>query len=258
MDEDDVVRHPLGLPHHVRGEQDGPPLLLQFSEEVSYQHHVDGIEPRLRLVEDDELGVVQEGADELDLLLVALREFLDFGVFLLPELEPLQPLSDFLVDRRPPPPLDLRKKLQMLDDLHLLVEPTLLGQVPDPVTRVAAARPPRPLDDARVGQKDAGDHADGGGLPRPIPPEQPGDGPPPHGEGDPIHRPHGTKRLDYVPTRQNHGHAPPPRRRNRGVLYSGRGSGFGGIQDRIVEWQWNKDLHELMNDPIDLTYKPIA
>src|ERR1051325_8927289 len=118
--------------------------------------------------------------------------------------------------------------------------------------------PPRPLDDARVGQKDAGDHADGGGLPRPIPPEQPGDGPPPHGEGDPIHRPHGPKRLDYVPNRQNHGHAPPPRRRNRGVLYAGRGSGFGGIQDRIVEWQWNKDLHELMNDPIDLTYKPIA
>src|SRR5205807_4880002 len=44
--EDDLVRHPLRLGHHMRGEQDGPPLILQFAKKVADEEHVDGIESR--------------------------------------------------------------------------------------------------------------------------------------------------------------------------------------------------------------------
>ena len=102
VDEDDVVRHPLRLAHHVRGEEDGRPSLLELAQEVADEDHVDGIESRLRLVEDDQLGIVQQRADELDLLLVALRELLDLRVALLAELEALQPAVDALGARRRP------------------------------------------------------------------------------------------------------------------------------------------------------------
>ena len=82
MDQDDLVGHPLRLGHHVRGEKDGLPLLAQLAQEIAHEHHVHRIEPRLRLVEDDELGIVQQRADELHFLLVALRQLLDLRVAL--------------------------------------------------------------------------------------------------------------------------------------------------------------------------------
>src|SRR5207302_3613640 len=130
--------------------------------------HVDGIEPRLRLVEDDELGVVEQSADELDFLLVALGELLDLGVALLAELEALQPPVDALRHARAATPFDLGKEEQELEDLHLLVEPALIRQIPDPIARVAAPRRTRPLAASGVGQTEGGGPPDGGGIPRPI------------------------------------------------------------------------------------------
>jgi hypothetical protein len=58
VNEDDLVGHLLRLAHHVRGEKDGASFFFQLAQQIADHDHVDGVESRLRLVEDDQLRVV--------------------------------------------------------------------------------------------------------------------------------------------------------------------------------------------------------
>src|SRR5438128_525131 len=126
MDKNDLVSQPLRLPHHVSGEKDGTTLLFQLAQEIANKHHVDWIEPRLRLVEDDQFRIMQQCSDQLNFLLVALRQFLDFRIALVPKLETFEPPLDSFPHFRASATFDLRQKKEKLGDLHLPIEPTLL------------------------------------------------------------------------------------------------------------------------------------
>ena len=74
-------------------EQDRSALLFQFEDHVLEHVRIDGIESGERLVHDDQLGLVQQRGDELDLLLHALRHFLDALVDPFRDVEPLRPFA---------------------------------------------------------------------------------------------------------------------------------------------------------------------
>ena len=78
MDEADVVAELFDLVHAVGGEENGAALLAEVDEGVHEEGGVDGIETAEGLVHDDELGLVEEGGYELNLLLHALGEL--FGL----------------------------------------------------------------------------------------------------------------------------------------------------------------------------------
>jgi hypothetical protein len=98
---------------------------------------VDRVEAAERLVEDHEIGVVQQRADELHLLLHAARQLVDLrrAPVLLGRLErePLEPRVDAAVGVLAADPLQFGEEAQHLAHLHLLVEPALLGQVADAI-----------------------------------------------------------------------------------------------------------------------------
>src|SRR5207248_3160139 len=63
------VAQPLGVVHEVRAEDHRLAAALQLDDGVLERLCVDGIEAAERLVEDHEVGIVQQRADELHLLL---------------------------------------------------------------------------------------------------------------------------------------------------------------------------------------------
>ena len=77
-DEGDGVADLFDLIHAVGAEEDGLALLAEVDEGVHEERGVDGIEAAEGLVHDDEVGLVEQGGDELDLLLHALGEL--FGL----------------------------------------------------------------------------------------------------------------------------------------------------------------------------------
>ena len=68
------ARAALGLVEVRRREQDGQPLALQAGEDPPEVAARDGVDAGGRLVEDEQLGRVDEGAGEGQLLLHAARE----------------------------------------------------------------------------------------------------------------------------------------------------------------------------------------
>lgn len=89
FDDPDPVRHPLDLVELMGGEEHRPPgcgrLAQQMLELVLHQW----VEPRGRLVEDEQLGFVHQCEHDADFLTVALRELRDLAVERQPE-----PLSE--------------------------------------------------------------------------------------------------------------------------------------------------------------------
>ena len=93
-DQADVVAHPLGELHAVGGEHDALALRPVVEQQVAEELLVDRIEAGERLVEDQEVGRVEHGADQLHLLLHALGQLLDLGFRPLGELDPFEPALD--------------------------------------------------------------------------------------------------------------------------------------------------------------------
>jgi hypothetical protein len=85
------------------------------------------VEPRGRLVEDEQLGPVLQRLDEPDLLPVALRERPDRAV----ELE-LEPPGEALGRAEVVPPAQAREEADQLPGGEPLVEPEVAGDVADP------------------------------------------------------------------------------------------------------------------------------
>jgi hypothetical protein len=65
-------------------------------------------------------------------------------------------------------PVQLAEEDQLVDDLHLLIEAALLGQIADPLQAAAGEGLLEEADASRVGNGDAHHHANGAGLARPV------------------------------------------------------------------------------------------
>ena len=133
VDHQDEVAHPLGHLHVVGGKQDGGPLAAELEDGLLDGLHVHRVQAGERLVEDQQLGLVQDGGDELDLLGHALGQRLHPPLLAVADAQPLEPQA--ALDPRPPVghALERGEEPQQLAHRHLAVKPPLLGQVADAV-----------------------------------------------------------------------------------------------------------------------------
>ena len=148
----------------MRREDDRRALVAQRQDFVFQQIGVDRVEARERLVEDQQLGFVQDRDDELHLLGHAFRKFLNLLVPPLLDAEPDEPLlqpHDGFAARKA---LETGEEDGLFADLHLLVETPFLGQIADAVDVVGSDLPVAEQHAARVGRRDAVDDADQGRL----------------------------------------------------------------------------------------------
>ncbi len=60
VDHDEVVAQQLGVDHHVRREDHGRPALVLLADEIAQQPLVERIESAERLIEDDEVGAMDD------------------------------------------------------------------------------------------------------------------------------------------------------------------------------------------------------
>ena len=154
VDDRDRFAHRLGRLHLVGREDERPAAIAQLHERLAQEHEVDRVEPGERLVHQQHVGTVEHGRDELDLLLVPLRELLGPPIRVLGDAEAGQPgerlalraLGCLAVER---PVVD-----ELVEHVHPRVQAALLGQVAPRPARQLAGRPAVPADLAGVGTDD--------------------------------------------------------------------------------------------------------
>ena len=120
----------------------GTPVRAQVEQHLGEHVDADGVEAGERLVEHQQLGVVDQRGRELHALLVAERELLDAVAGALGEAEPLDPAVGRRGASSVATPCSRAKYVELVADAHLRVQAALLGHV-------AEARAGREVDRAR-------------------------------------------------------------------------------------------------------------
>ena len=142
--------------HLVGREDQRPALVAQLEERLAQEDEVDRIEARERLVHEQDLGLVEDRGDELDLLLVALRQLLGAPVRRIRGCGsgPASACASLRARSR-------RRAVQrgevdeLVEDRHPRIQPALLGEVaPRPAGQLGAGRAV-PADLAGVRLEDA-------------------------------------------------------------------------------------------------------
>ncbi len=131
---------------------------------------------------------MQQRRNELDLLLHPLRKL--FGLLLdrLGNLHALAPRQRPLPRLRLAQPMQLPQEHQLVDHLHLLVQPALFRQIPHPVQRRPIERLPKQTHRPRVRHRHPNHHPNRARLPRPIRPQQSKHRSRLNGQRQPLHR----------------------------------------------------------------------
>ena len=129
IDDRDRFAHRLDGFHLMRGKDDGLAPGAEFEDGLAKQDHVDGVEAGERLVEKQDLGIVDDRSQELDFLLVPLRQLPRLACGEVGYAESGQPLV-----RRSGGPIgrhavEASEEHELIEDGHLRIEPALLGQV---------------------------------------------------------------------------------------------------------------------------------
>src|SRR5512140_412578 len=176
-DDAEGIAEALRVLHEMGAENDGASLLAKIDDRVLERLRVHRIEAAERLVENDQLGLVEQRTDELDLLLHAARELLDARIApVLPiagQREATEPHLDAFVRIAHADAFELGEELEHAPHLHLLVETTLLRQIADAIAVAAAdARVAEDGDRPGIGLDDVQNHADGRRLAGPVGSEQ--------------------------------------------------------------------------------------
>lgn len=90
VDQQDPVAHLLHLVHLVRGHDHAHPPVCQLAEQVFDHPGVDRVQAGERLVDDHQVGLVQQGGDGLGFLLHALAQLFDLFLPVLRQVKALQ------------------------------------------------------------------------------------------------------------------------------------------------------------------------
>ncbi len=155
-----MVANLLGLGHHVSREQNARAALVLGDHLLAQHPHADRIEPAERLVQNQQVRLVNDRGEELDLLAHALRQLLAALVRDAFELDALQTPPYTLGQASIRHAVEASDVLQIGADLHLAVHAALLGQISDAVLRVEGRRPAEHLELAGIGEQDGHDHSD--------------------------------------------------------------------------------------------------
>ena len=137
FEHDDAVAEPFDLFHLVGHHQHRRAGLLLVLDDPHQQPPVDRVEPLGRLVQDEQVGGVHDRDPELDLLLLPAGELVDPGAGLVREVDPLQVVHRPRLGLTGSQALEAAEVDHHVQDLLLLVQAPLLGQVPQ---RVALLR----------------------------------------------------------------------------------------------------------------------
>ena len=92
-DDHDVLADVLDEVELVAAEDDAGAGRRLLADDLGHRRDADRVEPGERLVEDEQLRVVDERRGELDALLVAVRQLLELGLRAVAEAHPLEPLG---------------------------------------------------------------------------------------------------------------------------------------------------------------------
>ncbi len=190
-----MVTELLGLFHDVGGEQDRPAAVAVLGEQVLEESLIDRIEPRERLVENEDLRLVEDCSDQLDLLLHALGELFHPRRGAIRQADALQPGGDLGSRHGAFQAMQLAEEEKVVRHSHLLVEAALLRQVAD---AILVAGPPGPTEEADlpfVGRDDVHQHPQSRRLARPVGAEEPVDAPRRNPERQVVYRDEVTEGL---------------------------------------------------------------
>ena len=176
-DQAHALAQPLRLLHQMGREQHGGPAAVELEDDLLEHVLIERVETAERLVEDEQLRLVQNGRHELDLLLHPLGEVLDLAFAPGREPQPVEPLERALPPEGPRDTADLREEHEQLEHPHLAIDTALLREIAHPAARLVDGVAPEQLNPPLVGDQDAHHHADRGGLPRSVRAEQPVDAP---------------------------------------------------------------------------------
>ncbi len=163
-------------------------LASQVEHDLAHHVHAHRVEAAHGLVHDQHVGLVQDGGDELRLLLHALRELVRLLLPPVGEPEPLEPGAQPRLGLLAAHALDGGHEDELLLEHHARVEPALLGHVADAVARRVVGGLAEDLDRAGVGAQDVHDHPQRGRLAGAVRPQQAEDAAPGNLEGQVLHR----------------------------------------------------------------------
>ena len=163
-DNADAVAQALHQIQLVGGEDDRHTCPGAVGEHRAHHVHRDGVEAGKRLVQDENVGVVDKRRGELDALLVAQGEVVELVAQALAETELLEQLGAALLGGFAVDAVQLGQENKLVQDLFLAVQAAFLGHVADAAAGVVVKRVPVEEHLARIG----GEHTEGdahrGGL----------------------------------------------------------------------------------------------
>ena len=168
VDDRDLLADVLDQLELVAGEQHRGAAGRLAAENVGHGAHGNGIESGERLVEDEQLRLMDERGRELHPLLVAVRELLHGRAVAVGETEPLEPARCGGACRTRGQPVQTSEVLELIAHPHSRVEAALLGHVSEPQPLLQTDRAPVPTHLATVELDETEDRAHDRRLSGPV------------------------------------------------------------------------------------------
>ena len=167
-DDHDVLADVLDEVELVAREDDPDTGRRTFPDDPGHRRDPDRVETGERLIEHEQLGVVDEGGRQLDPLLVAVRQLLELRLRPVGETHPLEPDRGRRVGALAGHPVLLGEVAELFGDPHPRIEPALLRHVPEAQPGIAIDGRALPADFAAVGPGQPEDAAHRGRLARAV------------------------------------------------------------------------------------------
>jgi len=198
VDDHDVLAHVLHQVELVAREDDADAGRRALAKDRRHRLDAERVEAAERLVENEQLRIVDQGRPELDALLVAVRQGLELGAGAVGEPEPVEPARrrGLRLGRRQA--MLLGEVAQLVGDLHPRVQAALLGHVAEPETMDPVDRPALPSDRAAIRSGEPEHAAHRRRLTGAVRPQEPDQTAGPDGERGSVERDDGPVALRQV------------------------------------------------------------
>jgi hypothetical protein len=210
----------------VAGEQDRGPAAGALAQHRRQVVGPDRVQAGERLVEHEQLRIMDERGGELDALLVAQRQLLDLGVQAPAQPEALAQLPAGARGPRRAHPVQAPEVLQLVEHHHAGIQAALLRHVAEALAHLGVDRAPVEEDLARVQGDDTEHGAHRGRLARAVGAEEPDNPLGGHAEAHPVESHDGTEPAPQLPELEQPALRVPTRR--------------AGLNLAQTVWTWNR------------------
>ncbi len=213
IDDRDAGAQLLELGQDVAADEDRLAQRAQFAEQLAKLDPCPRVEAGGGLVEEQDLGVVDERVRQAEPLLHAARQRLDVLVALVAEVDELEEVADHASSAGRRDAVAASEEVEVLPDLHVVVDPEHVRHEPDDAPHligVPGHRPARDLGLPGRRTKERGEHAQDRGLAGAVGPDQPEDLTGLDRQVDAGHRQRAVVPLDQALGPQDGGHRTSP------------------------------------------------